>query len=116
MKNENKIKGNIGELNVCKYLKSKKYKILETNFTLPYGEIDIIAQIKKTIVFIEVKKRETISFGYPSESVNFKKQNKIRIVAEKYLVKNNLYEKFSCRFDVIEIVGDEIINHIENAF
>lgn len=50
--------GNIGEAAVCKYLIKKGYKIIERNFSYRGGEIDIIAQDKSTIVFIEVKARK----------------------------------------------------------
>ena len=65
-------------------------------------------------MFIEVKARQTLAYGRPSEAVNHYKQQKIRSVASLYLVKNNLNDS-PCRFDVIEVLDGEI-NHIENAF
>ncbi len=110
----NKISGSVGEVLSVNFLKNKKYKILETNFKTKFGEIDIIALDGKVIVFIEVKERNTLAFGRPIEAVDFKKQQKIRRVAEFYLMlKNKTYA--DCRFDVIEIIGDEI-NHEVNAF
>jgi len=50
--------GKLGESLTQKYLKSKKYKILDTNFRLNYGEIDIVAKYHKIIIFIEVKSRQ----------------------------------------------------------
>lgn len=114
MKERNKVKGNIGEIKAGDYLKNKGYKILYTNYKNFIGEIDIIALKKSYLIFVEVKERETCAFGTPSEAVNFRKQNKIRKTAELFLCNyNNQYS--GCRFDVIEILGDEI-NHIENAF
>lgn len=114
MKELNRVKGISGESEACQYLKGKKYIIEKVNYTTGIGEIDIIAKQGKTIVFIEVKKRETLSYGRPSEAVNQRKQDKIRKVAQLYLIKNKLSSS-SLRFDVIEIIGDNI-NHIENAF
>lgn len=111
----NKIEGNIGEIMAINYLKDKKYKILETNYRNNLGEVDIIAMQKRAVVFIEVKARQTLAFGRPSEAVNFEKQRKIRKVAMLYLIQNNLTES-ETRFDVIEVIGNEEVNHIENAF
>ena len=96
------------------YLKKKKYKILEQNYSCDVGEIDIICKDKDEIVFVEVKTRQTQKFGLPREAVTDYKQNKIRLVATIYLQKNNqLNEKI--RFDVIEILGDEL-NHLVGCF
>ena len=113
MKVFNKVKGGKGEYSAIKYLENNKYKIVETNYKNKVGEIDIIARQKDCLVFIEVKARQTKQYGLPSEAVDARKQRKIRLVAEGYLIKCK--EIPQCRFDVIEILGDEI-NHIQNAF
>ena len=110
----NKSKGLIGERLAANYLKKGKYEILERNFNFPIGEVDIIARKNDTIVFVEVKSRETCLFGLPSESVNYRKQKKYIAMAKMYMVMKNL-SGFNFRFDVIEVLGEEI-NHIENAF
>lgn len=111
---KNKIEGTGGEILAVNFLKKKKYKILETNFSNHVGEIDIIAEKDGVIVFVEVKRRQTLQFGRPIEAVDTRKQNKIRKVAEIYLMLKNK-SLADVRFDVIEILGDEI-NHVENAF
>ena len=66
--------GDLGEKMACKFLKRKKYLILETNYQKRIGEIDIIAKFDGMIHFIEVKTRTCFSskkFGLPQESVNF---------------------------------------------
>ena len=114
MKEYNKIKGNIGEVEAVDYLKKMGFKILETNFKLKFGEIDIIALDKNVIVFVEVKARDTLAFGRPIEAVDYKKQQKIKKTAQMYLImKKKPYA--DVRFDVIEIVGDKI-DYIKNAF
>lgn len=114
MKEYNKINGTIGEIDAVQYLKNKKYQIIATNYRNRIGEIDIIAKDENTLVFVEVKRRATLAFGRPCEAVDFRKQQKIRKVAELYLLTTKQYYA-DVRFDVIEILGDEI-NHIENAF
>ena len=110
----NKIKGNLGEINAQEYVKKLGYKIIETNFKTKFGEVDIIAQDKNYIVFIEVKYRTSLKYGRPSEAVNGYKQNKIKLVAQFYIQKYNLIKQFY-RFDVLEIWNNDI-NYIINAF
>lgn len=78
------------------------YKILDRNFRCKIGEIDIIAKEKNTLVFIEVRTKSSNEFGVPQETVNIKKQKRIRRVAEYYLLKNKL-EGICCRFDIVAI-------------
>ena len=110
----NKLKGAIGENQAADYVKKLGFKVLERNFTTKIGEIDIIAQDKNYIVFIEVKKRTSLEYGRPSEAVNYFKQTKIKQVSQIYLQKNNKLNSY-VRFDVLEILDNEI-NYILNAF
>ncbi len=110
----NKIKGDFGEKQAQNYVKKLGYQILETNYKTKFGEVDIIAKDKEIIVFIEVKSRNSLKYGRPSEAVTLYKQNKIRQVAQFYIIKNNLISNY-IRFDVLEILDNEI-NHILNAF
>ena len=111
---KSKIKGRIGEAKAFYYLKEHNYKILETNYTCKLGEIDIIAEKDDVLVFVEIKARTTAKFGLPREAVTAYKQHKIKIVASYYLQKTKNFDKV-CRFDVLEILGENI-NHIQNAF
>ncbi|BED92083.1 MAG: YraN family protein [Candidatus Improbicoccus pseudotrichonymphae] len=111
--------GKIGENVVKNYLISKGIKIIKTNFHSRYGEIDIIAQDEKHIIFVEVKLRSLGSMFSGLERVDSAKQNKILRTAEIYLM-DNLIEK-QPRFDVAEVVFDSKYEHkeiyyIENAF
>ncbi|MBE7075821.1 MAG: YraN family protein [Clostridiales bacterium] len=110
----NKIKGDCGEILAQKFLRKLKYKIIETNYKNKFGEIDIIAQKDGKIVFVEVKSRETSAFGRPIEAVDLNKQNKIKKVAEFYLILHNQYYQ-EVRFDVVELLDGEI-TLTENAF
>lgn len=111
---KNNIEGKKGEIKAVLFLKKDGYKILETNFKNKIGEIDIIAEKDGVIVFIEVKNRSTYRFGRPIEAVDFRKQNKIKKVAEIYLMIKNKYYN-DVRFDVVEVSNDNL-EHIENAF
>ena len=110
-----KVLGVQGEAIAKEYLMNKGYTILETNYNNKIGEIDINAKINKTIVFVEVKARQSLRYGHPREAVNYYKQQKIRNVAVGYLKFKGLYEKVNIRFDVVDILGTEI-THIQNAF
>ena len=99
-----------------RYLVDNRFVILDINFLCKFGEIDIIALKNGVLIFIEVKGRKNVDFGYPREYVTPTKIKKIISTANYYLMKKK-YDNVSCRFDVIEIINDtKEINHIENAF
>lgn len=98
----------------ARYLEEEGYQILERNYQIRTGEIDIIAQDQNCIVFVEVKYRQNERMGDPLEAVDHRKQKKICQTAQFYLYKKKLWNT-SCRFDVIGITGTKI-HHIKNAF
>ncbi len=61
--------GKYGEDLACKYLQDQGYKILERNYRIRGGEIDIVAKDKETLVFVEVKTRWSHEYGLPAESM-----------------------------------------------
>jgi putative endonuclease len=97
------------------WLESKGMKVMERNFRCRQGEIDLIAQDGKYLVFVEVKYRSADKVGYPAEAVNFRKQKRIADASAYYCYKHKVSENQPCRYDVISILGEEI-THIENAF
>lgn len=110
----NKITGALGEKLAVKFLKKAKYKILCTNYSTSVGEIDIVAAIKGTLVFIEVKSRDNTKYGRPAEAVTLKKQQHIIRASQLYYLDNKLHD-VAVRYDVIEILEGQV-NHIINAF
>ncbi len=110
--------GKIAEEIAQNFFEKKGYKLLEKNFRIKLGEIDLIFEKRNVIVFIEVKARTCNKYGLPQEAVTPKKQEQIRKVALAYLQK--LKKDYNeIRFDVIAItVKDGIpqIEHISNAF
>lgn len=111
-------KGKLWEIEAANYLRKKKYKLLESNYTTRFGEIDLIVCNKKYLCFIEVKQRNANSIAKAKEFVDFNKQSKIAASAQLYLSVNKT--KLQPRFDVIEIYTDNnriiSIKHLENAF
>lgn len=99
----------------ARYLEKQGYSILERNFSSRYGEIDLIAKDKDTIVFVEVKYRSSISAGDPAEAVTARKQARIRKTAQYYLCRHQISESVPCRFDVAAVLGSQI-RLIKNAF
>lgn len=106
--------GNEGEQTACEYLSAKGWKILDHNVRRGRGEIDIIAQKRKVIAFVEVKRRRNTAYGHPAEAVNAQKQARIAQAAALYMQECDLSDA-NVRFDVIEILPGEI-HHIEGAF
>ena len=108
-----------GEQAAAAYLKAHGYELLEQNYRLRTGEIDIIAKKKDRISFIEVKTRCDNRCGLPSEAVNLPKQKKIIGTAYCYMQSKHLAD-ISCSFDVIEVYpknGEKWeIRHLKDAF
>ena len=103
-----------GEADARAFLLQKGAKILAANYRRPTGEIDIIARLKKVLLFVEVKRRSSLRFGRPSEAVDRAKQAHILRTAQLYLQEKRLQDA-KVRFDIIEVLPGEI-RHIENAF
>ena len=110
-----------GENLAAEYLRKKHYRIVAAGYRSRFGEIDLIAQNRKFLVFVEVKLRKTDNFALAREYVNAAKQNRIRTTAAIYLSENPT--QLQPRFDVIEIYAPQgtetvrpAINHMEDAF
>ncbi|MGI6412369.1 MAG: YraN family protein [Syntrophomonadaceae bacterium] len=110
--------GQLGEDKAVQFLKVKGYSILHRNYRTRFGELDIVCQDQHSLVFIEVKTRTSIKFGYPEEAITYQKIKHVKKAAAIYI--NNEQKRFSeVRFDVVTVLKSNskwIINHIENAF
>ena len=118
MLNQRQKFGKDSESVAVKHLKKNGYKILQQNYRTKLGEIDIIAKDKKTLVFVEVKARQSIHFGSPKWAVTPKKQRKISMVTLYYL-KATKQQNVKARFDVVTISSlpnNPRIEIIKNAF
>ena len=114
MANNRKL-GSDKEIKAAEYLRQNNIEILVMNFRSKQGEIDIIGKDGEYLVFIEVKYRTSDIFGLPREAVNHSKQRKIKQTAMSYLKYCDIYDSVNVRFDVIDILDDEI-THIKDAF
>jgi putative endonuclease len=91
-----------GEAIAQDYLKKHGYKIVLTNYRCRFGEIDIIAQEKSCLVFIEVRARSSDDFGTPEETITPRKKDKLIKSASYYLSSHNNLPPL-IRFDFIGI-------------
>ena len=113
--------GDIGEDLACKYLQHYGYKIVDRNFSCKTGEIDIIAIhfVSGIISFVEVKSRNSISYGLPCQAVNLAKQRKIKTTAEYYRLCHPNLKSYQPSFDIVEILRlneNTYIRHLRNTF
>jgi len=118
MKTQRQKIGEKGEKLAIKFLKKKKYKILERNYRADrYGELDVVAKQKNEWVFVEVKTKTDEQFGSPEEEFTYQKKRKMRRAIQNYLFKKYLINK-EWRADLIavEIInGQAEIRHYENV-
>ena len=111
--------GILGEKLARDFLKKRGYRILETNYRCPHGEMDIIAGDKDILAFIEVRTKKSLEFGTPEESITAAKKERLKAITAHYLqTHDNLPQ--SLRIDVVAIELDAEnkptrIELIENA-
>lgn len=107
-----------GESAAALFLRRAGYRILERNYLCEVGEVDIIARQGRTLVFVEVKTRESDDV-LPEQQVNQAKQHHITKAAKVYLKRFGTPQP-PARFDVVAILWppgrQPQISHIENAF
>lgn len=113
--------GAAGEILAARYLIEKGYRLLATNYRSRFGEVDIIAENERFLVFVEVKTRGENAYFEPREAVTAAKQQKIIKASTGYIVQHPT--DLQPRFDVIEVLSDprapmkaKEIRHLENAF
>lgn len=106
--------GEIGENIACRYLSSKGFTIIERNYTRRCGEIDIVAQKKNIIHFVEVKsvvvhafwEKETLDTIRPEENMHAQKIKRLRSIIVSYLSEKDSEERALWKFDVLTVVLD----------
>ncbi|MGA9173468.1 MAG: YraN family protein [Thermoactinomyces sp.] len=120
MKDRRKEVGRLGENIAAHMLLEKGYVIVERNWTSRLGELDLIAQKDQQLVVVEVRTTCGGRYGYGFQSVDFRKQQKVRRLAIQYIQQKQL-EHLPVRFDVVSVLLDRELNplqieHIEGAF
>ena len=111
--------GKLGEEAARKFLRKRGYRIRETGFRCRHGEIDIIAQKKDCLVFVEVRTKSNLEFGTPEESITQTKKERLVASALTYTTTHKKLPSL-WRIDVVAIELDEKgkpkrIELIENA-
>ena len=117
-KSLNRTTGKLGEKIGEDYLKEQGYQILERNVRSPFGEIDLVASDRGTLVFVEIKTRRDVTFGFPEEAVGRRKRNQLVRLASWYLARHPKLRP-SVRFDVLAIQidgGERNIRLVRDAF
>lgn len=116
-----KLRGAWGEALAAEFLRKKHYKLVATGYRSRFGEIDLIVQNRRYLVFVEVKLRKTATFAQAYEYVDKRKQNKIRTTASVFLSEHPT--ELQPRFDIIEIYAPDgfesqnlQISHLEGVF
>ena len=112
--------GQLGEAAARKYLRRRGYKILARGDCVGGGELDLVALDRRTIVFVEVKTRQSHDAGSPAEAVDAEKQRRLTRLALGFLKRYRLLEH-PARFDVIAVTWPAgkrrpAIEHFKNAF
>jgi putative endonuclease len=112
--------GQRGEHLAARFLKRLGYRILARGDRSSSGELDLVAVDGRTIVFVEVKTRQSQEAGHPAEAVDAAKQRRLTRLALAYLKHHGLLEH-SARFDVVAVTWPDdqrrpTIEHFPNAF
>jgi putative endonuclease len=112
--------GTQGETLALDFLKKKGLRILARNYRFGKKEIDIIAQERGTVCFIEVKTRSSQEFGLPQEALTYRKIQHLTQLALGYIKRYKL-SKCDFRFDVVSVLWENnkkepVIDYIKDAF
>ncbi len=112
--------GERGERAAARYLRKLGYKIVAAGDRTALGELDLVAVDGRTVVFVEVKTRESHEAGHPLEAVDAAKQARLSRLALAYLKRHDLLD-CAARFDVVAITWpaesrEPQVEHFRNAF
>ncbi|WP_345222769.1 YraN family protein [Hymenobacter koreensis] len=110
--------GATGEQAAADFLTTQGYTVVARNYRHGRAEIDLIAQQGgKRLVFVEVKVRSDLRYGFPEQSVTLAQQQRVRRAAEHYLLSTNWLADI--RFDILALTpttGGFRVEHFEDAF
>ncbi len=111
--------GKAAEAAAERFLRRKGYTILDRNIRFGHGELDIVARVGETLVFVEVKARSTDDYGGACHAITAHKERQLIHVAARYLARHQ-FTQYACRFDVLlynaATPGAPVLEHIEHAF
>lgn len=109
-----RVLGTTGEEIATEYLKRKGFEILQRNFTVRGGEIDIVARHRDILIFVEVKTRTGRTFGEADESVDSTKKHRIHRAIGRYIHENAAQKDPDYRIDLLEIHLDPATKKLES--
>jgi putative endonuclease len=112
--------GELAERIAVAFLQMKGHAILATNYRFRRHEIDIVSQMDRTIIFVEVKCRSGVRYGPPRQAVGTEKMRHIVSAASGFLAERRLTDR-SARFDVVEVRVERggltlVVEHLVGAF
>jgi putative endonuclease len=112
--------GTNGEDAVARWYAGAGYDVLDRNWRVREGELDLVVQRAGTVVFCEVKTRRSARFGLPVEAVTARKQQRLRLLAGRWLDAHHGARGGRLRFDVASVVPDGrggwVVSVLEAAF
>jgi len=94
--------GRRGERAAERYLRRIGYRIVARNFRAAGAEIDLVAMDGDTLVFVEVKTRQSFAAGAPEEAVDLRKQTRMRRAAQAFAARYRA-DEYGMRFDIVAI-------------
>lgn len=103
-----------GESAAAAFLEGHGYRIVQRNYRVRGGEIDLVCEEGDVLCFVEVRSRADARFGTPEETIGRIKRRRIARAAQKWLTAHRR-EEAHCRFDVVVLEGNEI-RLIQDAF
>jgi len=105
-------RGREAEERAARHLERCGLRVIERNFRVRGGEIDLICNAGKTLVFVEVRQRTRSDFGGAGASIDAGKRRRIILAARHYIAGR---PERDCRFDCVLIDGEQL-EWIPNAF
>jgi len=110
--------GALGEDLALKFLISKGYALVERNYCIRGGELDLIMQKNGILIFAEVKMRRSAAFGHPAEAIGVRKQIKLLRAIRTYLECRKPRKPWRCDLLVILFTSPlrAEITHFKNIF
>ena len=110
--------GASAETLACDYLRDAGLDLVARNVRSRFGEIDLVMRDGATIVFVEVRYRRSNRYGAAAETIDARKQSRIRATAEQFLLRQPRLAQSPCRFDVLAVEGEGPveIHWLQNAF
>ena len=108
-----------GERVAATYLTDAGLRVLDRNWRCREGELDIVARERDALVFCEVKTRRGVGFGHPVEAVTRAKQQRLRLLAQRWLAAHDEHAP-DLRFDVVGVLvrpgRPALVTHLRSAF